>query len=162
MHTVRQAQGLVQSLSIGTGSTVTAPTTCVTAPTGARAVLPVPVAAPAKGPPMMSLKVKDLILQRHQQDQRRLNQPPGHQQHHQQVPLVEVCERRAAVHAVHGSVCAAVRAGVLTWHQEALAESKRRREEAARQRIQALRSSDMQVGGGLVFLDCVFVCLSGV
>lgn len=32
------------------------------------------------------------------------------------------------------------------WHREALAEMRRRREEAARKRIELLKSSDMQVG----------------
>ncbi len=37
-------------------------------------------------------------------------------------------------------------AGVGAWHREALAELRRRREEAARKRIELLKSSDMQVG----------------
>lgn len=40
-----------------------------------------------------------------------------------------------------------VRQGVLDWHTAAAEEFKRRKEEAQRQRLAALRSSDMEVSG---------------
>lgn len=48
-------------------------------------------------------------------------------------------------------------AGVAMWHSEALAELKRRREEAARRRIELLKSSDMHVRRGST---CSWPCLA--